>query len=169
VALAISGVAIAACAVLITILANRDSSNVGGARGPGTLEPDRGSAHVTTPRRPGSAPDDPPTSGAHEPLDVTHDAREISDDELLQALELGDVVVTYASARPPAALRRLQTDVAGAFSPDLAAAGQAIVLDRRPGSHGVSALAWRRRLRVASATDPRLHAFADAWLGQGAG
>jgi hypothetical protein len=33
----------------------------------------------------------------------------------------------------------------------------------------VIALAWRRRLRVASATDPRLREFAAAWLGLGVG
>jgi hypothetical protein len=169
IALAISGVAIAACAVLITILANRDSSGVGGSSGPGTLEPDRGSAHVTTPYTPASPPDNPPSSGNHMPEDVVHDATALSDDELLQALELGNVVLTYASARPPAALRSLQKAVAGAFDPELAAAGQAVILDHRPGSRGVIALAWRRRLRASDPADPQLRAFAEAWLGQGAG
>jgi hypothetical protein len=160
-ALAISGLAIAACAVLITILANRDSSGVTHASGPGTLEPDRGS------RPSPSSPDDPPTSGAHRAEPVTRDASELSDDRLLQALELGNVVLTYATAEPPAALKSLQQDVSGPFDPSLAEAGQAVVLARRPGSNGVIALAWRRKLRVSDASDPRLRAFADAWLGQG--
>ena len=49
------------------------------------------------------------------------------------------------------------------------AAGQMVVLDPRRGVHGVIALAWRRRLRAADGTDPRLRAFAEAWLGRGAG
>jgi hypothetical protein len=166
-ALAISGVAIAACAVLITILANRDSSGVTHAAGPGTLEPDRGSRHVAGPRTPASAPDDPPTSGPHRPEAVTRDASALSDDQLLEALHLGSVVLTYAQDPPPAALKSLQQDVAGPFDPELAAAGQAVILDRRPGSKGVIALAWRRRLQVSDPADPRLRAFADAWLAQG--
>jgi hypothetical protein len=168
-ALAISGVAIAACAVLITILANRDSSGVTHAGGPGTLEPDRGANHVDGPRTPASAPDDPPTSGPHRAEPVTRDATELSDDQLLEALHLGNVVIAYDGTAPPAALKTLQDDVSGPFDPQLAAAGQAVILDRRPGAGGVIALAWRRRLRTADPADPQLRAFADAWLGQGPG
>jgi hypothetical protein len=40
-----------------------------------------------------------------------------------------------------------------------------VILDRRPGSKGTIALAWRRELR---SEDPaQLRAFADAWLAQG--
>jgi hypothetical protein len=162
-ALAISGLAIAACAVLITILANRDSSGVTHASGPGTLEADLGS------RAPSSSAGDPPTSGAHREQDVTRDGGELSDDQLLSALALGNVVLTYATAQPPAALKSLQDDVSGPFDPSLAQAGQAVILARRPGSKGVIALAWRRKLRVSDPADPRLRAFADAWLGQGRG
>jgi hypothetical protein len=166
-ALAISGLAIAACAVLITILANRDSSGVTHTSGPGTLEADGGSARTGTPHTPASSPGDPPTSGSHRAQPVTRDATELSDDQLLEALRLGNVVLTYATAQPPAALKSLQADVSGAFDPSLAQAGQAVILDHRPGSKGVIALAWRRKLRVAAADDPQLRAFADAWLGQG--
>ena len=162
-ALAIAGLAAAACAVLIAILAGRDPSGVSPASGPGTLEPDRGSG--TAP----SSPDDPPTSGAHRAEKVARDGAELSDDQLLEALQLGNVVLTYATARPPAALKALQADASGPFDPALADAGQAVILSRRPGSSGVIALAWRRRLRVAGAADPRLRAFVDAWLGQGPG
>ena len=162
-ALAISGLAIAACAVLITILANRDSSGVTHESGPGTLEADRGS------RAPSSSPDDPPTSGAQQTQAVARDGAGLSDDQLLSALALGNVVLTYASARPPAALKSLQADVSGPFDPALAQAGQAVILARRQGSTGVIALAWRRRLRVSDPADPQLRAFADAWLGQGRG
>jgi hypothetical protein len=167
-ALAISGLAIAACAVLITIIANRDSGEVTrstGVSGGGVLEPDRGSAHADGPRTPASPPDDPPTSGPHRPDQVTRDRTELTDDQLLEALHLGNVVLTYPTAQPPAALTSLQQDVSGPFDPAVAAAGQAVILARRPGSKGIVALAWRRELR---SDDPaQLRAFADAWLAQG--
>jgi hypothetical protein len=164
-ALAISGLAAAACLVLITILANRDSSGVTKASGPGTLEPDRGSAHVNGPQTPASSPDDPPTSGPHRPEPVTRDAVPLSDDQLLEALHLGNVVFAYDGS--PAALKKIQDEISGPFDRELAAAGQAVILDRRPGVKGVIALAWRRELR---SDDPaQLRAFADTWLGQGPG
>jgi hypothetical protein len=162
-ALAIAGLAAAACLVLITILANRDSSGVTKASGPGTLEPDRGSAHVNGPRTPASPPDDPPTSGPHRPEAVTRDGVPLSDDQLLEALHLGNVVFAYDGL--PAELKKIQDEISGPFDPELAAAGQAVILDRRPGVKGVIALAWRRELR--SGDPERLREFADAWLGQG--
>jgi hypothetical protein len=162
-ALAIAGLAAAACLVLITILANRDSSGVTKASGPGTLEPDRGSAHVNGPRTPASPPDDPPTSGPHRPEAVTRDGVPLSDDQLLEALHLGNVVFAYDGS--PAELKKIQDEISGPFDPELAAAGQAVILDRRPGVKGVIALAWRRELR--SGDPERLREFADAWLGQG--
>jgi Protein of unknown function (DUF3105) len=166
-ALAIAGLASAACVALIFILASRDSGKVSQARGPGALEPDHGSAHG---RAAAATPADaPPTSGPHLPRNVTRDGVPLSNDQLLHALELGDVVVAYDPALAAAPLRRLQRAVSGAFDPELAAAGQMVVLDPRRGVHGVIALAWRRRLRVADGTDPRLRAFAEAWLGRGAG
>ncbi|HEY7075135.1 MAG TPA: DUF3105 domain-containing protein [Solirubrobacteraceae bacterium] len=166
-ALAIAGLASAACVVLIFILASRDSGKVSQARGPGALEADHGRAHdraaAATP------PDAPPTSGPHLPRNVTRDGVALTNDQLLQALELGDVVLAYDPATPAAPLRRLQRAVSGPFDPELAAAGQMVVLEPRPGVHGVIALAWRRRVRAASAADPRLRAFSEAWLGRGAG
>jgi uncharacterized protein DUF3105 len=164
-ALAVAGVAAAACVALIFVLASRDSGKVDQSRGPGAQEPDRGRAHDRAAAH--SPADDPPTSGPHRPRLVSHDGVALSDDQLLQALELGDVVLAYDPKTPHAALRRVQRDVSGAFDPELAAAGQMVILDPRPGVRGVIALAWRRRLRTATASDPRLRAFADAWLGQG--
>jgi hypothetical protein len=164
-ALAVAGVATAACVALIFILASRDSGKVDQSRGPGALEPDRGRAHDRAAAR--SPAGDPPTSGPHRPRLVSRDGVPLNDDQLLQALELGDVVLAYDPKTPDAALRRLQRDVSGPFDPELAAAGQMVILDPRPGVEGVVALAWRRRLRTPSATDPRLRAFAEAWLGQG--
>lgn len=91
----------------------------------------------------------------------------VSDDQLLQALESGDVVLMYGSAKPPTGLARLATAIGGRFSPALAASGGAVILAQRPETDGVIALAWRHMLRTASATDPALRAFVQFWLGRG--
>jgi Protein of unknown function (DUF3105) len=169
-------VALGGAILLLLWFEGRDDSQVnqqqGGAAtivGPGRLLPDQGDAHLRPGERPAQAyATDPPASGAHVPVAVVHDAARVSDDELLHALELGDVVLVYGSARPPAALRALADKVSGPFDPALAAAGQAVVLARRPGTRGVIALAWRHELRTPSASDPALEPFADFWLGRGA-
>jgi Protein of unknown function (DUF3105) len=154
-ALLIAGSASAACLVLILILAGRDEAPVAPAGGPGALQ--------RTVR-----PGDPPTSGTHRTVRVTRDGRPLSRDAILTELAAGNVILFYDAARPPARLRALQRDVAGPFDPEVAAAGQAVVLARRPGTPGVIAAAWRRLLRASSPRDPRLREFVDAWLGQGA-
>jgi hypothetical protein len=168
-ALAIAGLAAAACFALISILASRDSSHIGGTEGPGTLEPDRGARHAGGPRTPASPPDEPPTSGPHRAQPVERDRTALSDDQLLEALHLGNVVVFYDGDAPGDALEGVQRDVAGDFDPELAAAGQAVILAPRAGIGGVTALAWRHRLAASGGDDPRLREFAEAWLGQGAG
>ena len=155
-------VAAAACVGLIAALAARDSGQVSGASGPGVLEPDRGAA-----REKAAPAATPPTSGPHLADAVTRDRTALTDDQLLEALQLGNVVLTYPDARPPAALVAIQRDVSGPFDPALAAAGQAVILARRPDAP-VLGLAWRRRLAASGPDDPRLHDFAEAWLGQGA-
>jgi len=120
---------------------------------------------VDGPQTPASPPDEPPTSGPHRPEKVTRDQVPLSDDQLLEALHLGNVVFAYDGSA--AELKKIQDEVAGPFDPELAAAGQAVILDKRPGVKGTIALAWRRELR---SDDPaQLRAFADAWLGQGPG
>jgi len=166
-ALAIAGLAATACAVLITILASRDSSQVRNTDGLGTLEPDRGARHIGTdaPPTPASPPNRPPTSGNHRPEPIERDQTELPDDQLLEALHLGNVVIAYEGEAPQA----VQEEVSGPFEPQLAAAGQAVILARRPGIGPVTALAWRRRLAAGSASDPRLREFAEEFLGQGPG
>ena len=56
--------------------------------------------------------------------------------------------------------------MSGPFDPQLAAAGQAVILARRPGIGPTTALAWRRRL---AGDDERLRDFAEAYLGQAGG
>jgi hypothetical protein len=153
----------------LTIAFNsRDDAQVGAAGGPGRLEPDRGARHLPAGQHASVPAGTLPTSGAHRLDLVTHDGARLSDDQILHALELGDVVIGYAAARPPAALRRLQRDVSGPFDAELAAAGQAVILARLPGAGAATALAWRRELPAADPSAPALRDFAEAWLGRGA-
>jgi hypothetical protein len=163
-------VALGAVVGLLLFVGSRDRSTFeGGASGPapGRLLPDQGNEHRRAPAGFRFATD-PPTSGPHLPVAVRHEGS-LSRDELLHALETGDVVLVYGSRALEPALRGLQEDVAGPFDPALAAAGQAVILDLRPGTAGVVALAWRRMLRARSPDDPQLRAFAESWLGKGAG
>ena len=155
----------AGAAGLMLVFGARDEPGVAAATGPGEVFADQCAEHRRRPKG-FRFRSDPPTSGPHVPVPVRRDGRRLTTDQLLHALELGNVVVTYDGARPPAALRRLQVSVAGRFDPELAAAGQAIVLARsdRP---GIAALAWRHRLTARSAGDPRLAEFAEHWLGRG--
>ena len=145
----------------------RDDADVTRTEGPGTQEPDRGAAHGTPApvRKDNFVPS--PTSGPHQPELVTRDRRTISEDRLLHALELGNVVLLYPGKEPPAELVRLQEEVAGPFDAELAAAGQTVVLARAPGIEGYEALAWRHRQKASEASDPALREFADYWLGRG--
>ena len=154
---------------LISVFASRDSSQVGGPSGSGVLQPDHGAERLgaDAPATPASPPADPPTSGPHKAEPVTRDNAELSDDQLLEALRLGNVVIAYDADDPPPALVQLQQDTAGPFDAELAAAGQAVILAPRPGAGGVIALAWRRKLEASSPEDPELHDFVEAYLGQG--
>jgi hypothetical protein len=169
IALAVAGLASAACLALIVVLVSRDPSGVSTVSGPGTLLPDHGNRRLAAgaPSPPAAPAEDPPASGPHHVVAVRRDGGSLSDDQLLSALALGNVVIAFDGASPPAVLRRVQRSTAGRFTPDLAAAGQAVILARRPGVGGVVALAWRRRLRSGDAG--ALTDFVDAWLGQGPG
>jgi hypothetical protein len=74
----------------------------------------------------------------------------------------------YGTSKPPPGLAALARSQAGPFSPALAAAGQAVLLARRPGTTGLTALAWTHMVRVRSAGDPALRAFIEDRLGRGA-
>jgi hypothetical protein len=167
IALLIAVVAAAACVGLISVLAARDSGGVSaGPSGPGVLEPDRGARQLgaSGPETPVSPPNRPPTSGPHHPASVARDQVSLSDDQILTALAAGNVVIAY-EGKPPLAVQR---EVSGAFDPSLAEAGQAVILDLRPGVGNLQALAWRRRLVASGPSDPSLRDFAEAWLGRGA-
>ena len=157
--------------VLLAVVFNsRDSGEVdlpAAQTGLGDLEPDKGKAHETVATRELRLSASPPTSGPHPVMNPSQEGQ-IDDRAVLHALELGNVVLVYTGSEPPAALKALQEQVSGAFDPELAAAGQMVILVSRPQGAGFQALAWRRRLRTADAADPALREFADAWLGRGA-
>ena len=138
-------VSLAAVGGAVLLLQSRDDANVGDGSGPGEKSATR-------------CPD--------APAGLTRDARRLSEDQIRQALALGNVVLRYRGARPPAPLRELQDELSGPFDAEIAAAGQAVVL--ASGGEGVEALAWGRRLRARTPDDPQLRAFAEAWLGEGA-
>ncbi|MGI9185822.1 MAG: DUF3105 domain-containing protein [Solirubrobacteraceae bacterium] len=151
------------------MLAGRDNPGITGQAGPlGWQFRDLGHAHLA----PGAAhpayDSQPPTSGAHIPLAITRDQGAINDDQLLEALELGDVVLFYGGDRPPLGLQALADSIAAPFTPALAAAGQAVILARRPGTNGVLGAAWTRLVQVRTPADPALRSFMLLTLGQGA-
>lgn len=159
---------IAAAAVALSLLAaTRDPSRVGVAEGPGEAFTDQCASHAAPPEG-FEYSSQPPTSGPHEPRLPAGDERRLGDDELLHALELGNVAFAYDARRPPPELVALRDDLAGDFDVELAAAGQAVLLVRHPAADGVSALAWNRRLVTADPADPALREFAEYWLGRGA-
>jgi hypothetical protein len=157
-------------ALLSGFFQNRDQAGVasGSTPPPGVRYRDQGDRHLAIGELQPEYDSDPPTSGPHVPLPVERNATRLSDDQLLEALELGDVVIAYGTAQPPPGLAQLAQQVAGRFTPQLAAAGQAVVLDARPATRGLIALAWTRMLQVSTAGDPQLRAFAEGWLGRGA-
>jgi hypothetical protein len=161
--------AIGGVVALIAVLNNRDEPGVAHVTGPGRAAKDLGHRHL----RPGESAgvrfsSNPPTSGPHVPAKVTRDGFPLSNDQLLQALEVGNVVLAYAPGAAPAPLRSLAQEVAGPFSAGLAAGGQAVILMPRAGVTGVVALAWGHLKRGASPQDPGLREFAEFWLGRGA-
>jgi hypothetical protein len=162
-------VSIGLIAVLSGFFASHDPASVSGAPSEvGQQFRDLGHAQL----RPGQPPphydSDPPTSGPHLPAVILRDQTELSTDQLLEALQSGDVVIMYGTHTPPPGLTNLARSVAGPFRPALAAAGQSVVLARRPGTTGLIGLAWAHMVHVSSPSDLLLRAFADYWLGRGA-
>lgn len=166
--LLIAGVLVIAAALvgLSLAVATRDPSRVGIREGPGEALTDQCARH-SPPAADFRYATQPPASGPHRPRLPRADERRLSDDELLHALELGNVVVTYDARRPPPALQSLRDQVAGPFDVELAAAGQAVLVVPHPAAEGITALAWARRLNTRDPQDPRLREFTEYWLGQG--
>jgi hypothetical protein len=138
-------VSLAIVIAVVLLLQSRDEGDVGGTTGPG---------EKVAARCPDLA------------QSITHDARPLSENQVQQAVSLGNVVLRYHGSKPPAALRALQDQLTGPFDAEIAAAGQAVIL--AGGGQTVEALAWGRRLRARTPDDPQLRTFAEAWLGEGA-
>ncbi len=83
-------------------------------------------------------------------------------------LRNGNVEILYSRAGDGRRLRKLAEDLGAPDTPALRAAGQAVVLRLDAGGPAVRARAFRHSLRVASAADPRLQDFVEAWLGAAA-
>ena len=163
--------ALAALAGLVALISSRDRSTLTTPQGPGRLLPDSGDAHLAAGAHDPRYATNPPASGAHVVTTVRRDEVRLSNDELLTALEQGDVVLVYRDGAQAPALRSLARTVAGPFYPAVAAAGQAVVLDHLATAPkgSVTALAWRHEATAGAASDPALRAFAQFWLGRGAG
>lgn len=129
---------------------------------------DQGDAHLRPGQHHRRYDSDPPTSGPHALATIDHDQTHLSNDQLLTALEVGNVVIMYGGDKPPPGLEKLVRSVGATFTPALAAAGQAVILAPRPGTFGVLGVAWAHMVRVRTARDPLLREFIDYWLGRGA-
>ena len=148
------------------------SRDTGALAGPGAVVGQRFRDLGDAALKPGQPPprydSSPPTSGAHLPEQVTREQTRIDDNQLLEALARGDVVILYGTSAPPPGVTTLAAALAPPLSPALARAGDAVILADRPGIKGLVALAWAHMLRVGTAGDPRLRHFAAYWLGRGA-
>lgn len=85
------------------------------------------------------------------------------------AVKRGNVLLLYSDARQAPALRALRRDLGGA-APELAAAGQAVLVRRDEALPApVVALSARHRLQARAASDPAVRDFVEYWLGRAAG
>ena len=137
----------------------------GHGAGPGVPRPGR--AHLRAGAAGAEYNSDPPTSGPHVAEAIRRDGACSTDDQVLHALELGNVVLVYGSrSRPPGCEASPRTSAA-AFDPRWCRPARRSSWPP-PGTDGVVALAWRappaRRRRPA---DPELQRFAESWLGRG--
>jgi hypothetical protein len=153
---------------LLLLVQSRDEGEVGGSQpnGPGEVQPDRGARHGAS--APAVSAEDLPASGEHAPAAVGRDATDLTGDEWLHALEQGNVILAYGADEPGAALLRVQEELAGPFEPELAAAGQSVILAHVDGLAEPVAVAWRRTLPFQDPAAPEVREFIEAWLGTGA-
>src|SRR5450755_2188947 len=94
------------------LLAGRDQPGISGnGGGPGVQYRDLGDAPLAPGERRPAYDSQPPTSGPHLAATVTLDEAELSDDQLLQALAVGDVVIMYGTRSPPPGLRSLALQI----------------------------------------------------------
>jgi hypothetical protein len=83
------------------------------------------------------------------------------------AVKPGNVVLLYSDERLTSDLRALAARTAGAPSAALEAAGQAVLVQRRPNrTVPVTAVTATHELAAVAARDPKLAAFIEYWLGR---
>lgn len=156
-------------ALLSGFFAGRDQAGVSGAaNGPGQAYKDLGHAVLGPGQARPAYSSNPPTSGPHIPRAVVRDGAPLSDDQLLQALQVGDIVIFYGTRQAPPALTRFVNSAAPPFTPSLAATGNAVIVAPRAGTVGLVAAAWGHLASVKTAADPPLGQFVSFWLGRGA-
>jgi hypothetical protein len=79
----------------------------------------------------------------------------------------GNVVLLYSDERLTRRLRELALEIGGPSDGPLVAAGQAVLVRRRPGLRvPVVAVSASRRLDASGPDDPALRAFVEYWLGR---
>lgn len=166
--LASLGLAFGLIALLSGFFQSRDNAGISGSGALGQQFRSMGNGTLTPGTLRPAYDSDPPTSGPHVPQAVTRNEVQLNDDQLLTALAAGDVVIMYGTHHPPSALRSLVGSVAGAFTPSLAATGQAVILSPQPGLQGFVGVAWTHLIRVGDPANPYLRSFAAYWLGRGA-
>jgi hypothetical protein len=77
------------------------------------------------------------------------------------------LVLLFSDERLTSDLRELAERTAGKPDPALEAAGQAVLLDRRPNMKvPVTAVTSKRLLQAAAPDDAKLQAFIEFWLGK---
>jgi hypothetical protein len=83
-------------------------------------------------------------------------------------VKAGNVVLLYSDERETRALHLLATRIAGPADPTLAAAGQAVIVQRQANlSAPVTAVTATRMLKATGPDDPALESFIEYWLGRG--
>jgi hypothetical protein len=154
---------------LIAFFNSRDDSTFSGTKSPGQAFADQGARHL----RPGAShpryDSDPPTSGPHVARLPARDGGALSDDEILEAVELGNVVLLHSPGTSDAPLRAVARELDAGYDRDLADSGSAVLVGTRAGAGPVVAVAWRHLQRAASPSDPSIADFAEFHLGSGAG
>lgn len=169
IALASLALSIGLIVLVSGFFANRDQAGVSGTgTGPGQAYPDLGHGVLAPGQARPTYNSNPPTSGSHVAEAVGRDNAPLNDDQLLQALQVGDVVIFYGTRQPPAGLEQLASALAPRFTPALAAVGASVIIAPRPGTTGLVAAAWTHLLHVTGPGD-EVRQFVAFWLGRGAG
>jgi hypothetical protein len=82
-------------------------------------------------------------------------------------VEGGNVVLLYSDERLTRRLRELALEIGGPAGGSLVAAGQAVLVRRRPGLRvPVVAVSATRKLDARGPDDPALRTFVEYWLGR---